>query len=46
MLWDMRGSTALCACASVKIIDASGVEHPQNKDRDNRVLAVGCLRGD
>lgn len=44
--WGMLGSTALCACASVKIIGASGVGHPQNKDRDDRVLAVGCLRGD
>lgn len=42
----MLGSTVLCAGASVKIIGASGVGHPHNKDCDDRVLAVGCLRGD
>lgn len=46
MFWGMLGSTALCACASVKIIGASGVGHSENKDCDDCVLAVGCLRGD
>lgn len=36
----------LCACAAVKIIGVSGVGHPQNKDDDDRVLAVCCLHGD
>lgn len=42
MFWGMLGSTALCACASVKIIGASGVGHSQNKDLDDCVLAVGA----
>lgn len=46
VFWGMPRSRALCACAFVKIIGASGVGHPQNKDRDDGVLAVGCLRGD
>lgn len=29
-----------------KIIGVSGVGHPQNKDHDDSVLAVCCLRGD
>lgn len=46
MFAGILGSIVLCACDSMKIIGASGAGHLQNKDRDDSVLAVGCLRGD